>query len=463
MKKRVYLEKEYGYAIDENIDVYFKFDNTTVYTTGGKTKGYDNQGVCDTQIIKMVTYADIESFYGTIEVNRITKSEILVIQSMITFFTGVPFVEYCGYRSESCCFPIEVGEKDFIFRVGEKDYTSDLLLLLNKVEKDKETVISLLDRWRKASYLVEESTDANLYHDEAILDYFHIIELLSEIHKDELKTKMNSSLNSLLKNFYKENLIYNDNQIEEKVNKNKYVLSDILITNEITISQKSKYFLAKYEILDEVTCYFLDDLIITRNAIAHGRKIYKKNALWPVSPFFYLAQNSYDNISTLSILTARMISGFVGMQCWTKEWEAKKCSMLPPQDKLNSFLKNVSDFSEITAESLIIGNSLNISWDAIFWYYSQNPKKFSIQRISSAMKDFYRNTVTDEISSYIIFNISVVLSDSEDNDISQKARENVKLIVDKQWYPWSNFKDIYSYLEYKDIPPIWYKQFLENR
>ena len=48
----------------------------------------------------------------------------------------------------------------------------------------------MLDRWRKSNYLIQESVDANLYHDESILSFFHIIELLSEIYKNELKEKL---------------------------------------------------------------------------------------------------------------------------------------------------------------------------------------------------------------------------------------------------------------------------------
>ena len=43
------------------------------------------------------------------------------------------------------------------------DYTSDLEILLKKLDKEPELTISLLDRWRKAIYLKAESCDADLY------------------------------------------------------------------------------------------------------------------------------------------------------------------------------------------------------------------------------------------------------------------------------------------------------------
>lgn len=52
------------------------------------------------------------------------------------------------------------------------DYTSDLEILLKKLDKEPELTISLLDRWRKAIYLKAESCDADLYYDEATLSFF---------------------------------------------------------------------------------------------------------------------------------------------------------------------------------------------------------------------------------------------------------------------------------------------------
>jgi len=266
-----------------------------------------------------------------------------------------------------------------------------------------------------------------------------------------------------LKKFYEDNLTYNANQINEKITKNKGVLSEILVESELTISQKSKYFLKRYGLLDEITSYFIDNLIGTRNAIAHGRKIYKNNVIWPVPPFFCLAQDSYECLPSLSILTARMISCFVGLKCWKEEWEKERRNLLPSKDMFNNFLKEPTKFSEVTAELLCKGNPDNISWTAAFWYYTQEPKRFSIERISNAMKELYLDTTIDKNAACLLFNISVVLCDSKDDDISEKAKENVKLIIDNGWCPWSNHKDIYGYLEYKNVSPIWYKDYLLNR
>jgi hypothetical protein len=463
MKKKVFIEKTYAYPIEEEFAIYFKYGNSTIFSTGERTFAGDGKGIYEASELKIVSSAEIEEFYGITEANRQTKSEILVIQGIVTFFTGIPFVEYCGHSQTQSRTPIEVEDKDFGLKVGNQDFTSDLILLLQLLENEKSIIISLLDRWRKATYLVEESVDANLYHDEAILDYFHIIELLSEVSKDELKTLLESSIQIFLDRFYSDNLIYSPNQINDKINNMKGTLGELLVDKELSIAQKSKFFLEKYGLFDEMTGYFMDNLISTRNAIAHGRNIYRNNVLWPVPPFFYLAQDSYQSLPSLKVLTARMISCFAGLKCWETEWEQEKFNLLPVKEIFSAFLKDPTKYSEITIESLYEGNSYNISWMAAFWYYTQDTKRFSIERICTAMKAFYTNTSVNENNATFLFNISVVLCDSLDKEISDKAIENVKLIIENQWYPWSNYKDIYGYLDYHNLPPIWYKSYLLNR
>lgn len=60
------------------------------------------------------------------------------------------------------------------------DYTSDLEILLRKLAEEPELIITLLDRWRKAIYLKSESSDADLYYEEAALSFFHILELFGD-------------------------------------------------------------------------------------------------------------------------------------------------------------------------------------------------------------------------------------------------------------------------------------------
>lgn len=91
-----------------------------------------------------------------------------------------------------------------------------------------------------------------------------------------------------------------------------------------------KYFLEKYELLDDNVAFFVDNMIKVRNAIAHGRITYQKIFMWPLPPFFNLAKDSYENIEFLYFLTAVMISRYVGIKCWENEWRESKNYLMPP-------------------------------------------------------------------------------------------------------------------------------------
>lgn len=462
MKSKIYQEKIYGYVVEEHLEIYFEYDDTIVYSTDEKVSMGNDSDVYEGQVIKMVSVQGVETFYGIMEMGRLSKSEILSIQDIITFFTGVPFIEYCGYSKSEGISPIKVNKKELIFKVGQKDYTSDLKILLNKIKQEKKLVISLLDRWRKAIYLIDESVDANLYHDEAILSFFHIIELLSEVNKNELFEKMSNEINSMLYNFYNKNLKYNDNQINEKINGNRKILNDILIGNELNLSQKIKYFLDKIGLYDEIVSNFVDNIIKIRNSIAHGREIYNSSVCWPLPPFFNLADNSYKYVDLLYSFTARMVACYIGVECWKDEWLECKKKLLPSKNIFSDYLKNYSNYVDITVQSLYEGNKYNITWDNIFEMYVNDHQKYNIEVISNAFKECFLNTIMNPSIGICIFNISVVLCDSVDSEVSNKAKENVVFIIENNLIPWGNKKDIYGYLNHYNITPIWYKNYLVN-
>jgi len=249
----------------------------------------------------------------------------------------------------------------------------------------------------------------------------------------------------------------------DKITKNKGVLSEILIQGELTISQKCKYFLKQYGLLDEITSFFVDNLVFTRNKIAHGRKIYTNNVTWPVPPFFSLAQDSYEFLQPLKILTATMISCFAGLDHWRDKWREEQSYLLPSKDRFSAFLNEPTQLSILVTEQIYRENLEDIIWLAAFRYYTHDPKQFNIERLSNAMKKLYLYANVDENTAFYLFNISVVFCDSKDNDISEKAKENVKIIIDNGWDPWSNFKDVFGYLEHKNVTPIWYKDYLLKR
>ncbi|UPK45485.1 hypothetical protein [Paenibacillus pabuli] len=199
-----------------------------------------------------------------------------------------------------------------------------------------------------------------------------------------------------------------------------------------------------------------------RNAIAHGRFTYQEKLSWPLPPFFFMSNESFEILDSLNFLTARLISCYLGIECWRKEWEEVNEDLMPPDKLLERFLINVAEFPELNCVSINEPNQYHITWTTIFKHYVSNPKKFKIDKLEIALKSLFMNCTVNESNAGDLFNISVILSDSKDEEIQNTAIKNIDLIIQNRWYAWSNKRDIYSYLEKMNVSPIWYLNYLKQ-
>lgn len=451
---------QYFYDCELNsIDIYFEYGNSVVFSTGKKTTAHDGIKTIKYAELTVISKCPVEQYQEPFEVKRYFRGENLVIQGIISFFTGLPLTIYHSNSSAAGIEPIEYKKQKIHLSMDGSDYTSDLEILLKKLVKEPELIITLLDRWRKAIYLKAESCDADLYYDEATLSFFHILELFGDTVNRELKTKLEDNIEKMMQQHYA-NYYFNDIQIKQMIDQNKKAVNSILIGDFLSLSVKVKYFLEKYKLLDDNVAYFVDNMVKVRNAIAHGRITYQKLFMWPLPPFFSLAKDSYENSEFLFFLTAVMISRYVGMNCWEKEWLETKNYLMPSQQSVKSFLKG--EF-HLEKEAMIKGNEYNITWRTLFNYYVKKPKKEIRREIELAVADLFIDTLVNEENAPDIFNVSIIFADSEKREIQEKAIENIKIIVKEDWHAWSNIRDAYIYLEFYSVDILWYKEFLINR
>ena len=458
MAVMTYEQKFYNCELD-SIDVYFEYGNSVVFCTGEKRivqKGIDSFYCAR---LTVISKCSVEQYQGPSEVTRFFREDNLVIQGIISFFTGFPLTVYHCESSSVGLEPIEYEKQKTHLSVEGIDYTEDLKILLKKLEEEPELIITLLDRWRKAIYLKEESCDADLYYDEAILSFFHILELFGDTVNKELRAKLENNIQKMLHQHF-ENFYLNDMQVEQMVEQNQRAVNSLLIGDFLSLSVKVKYFLEKYELLDDNVTEFIDSMIKVRNAVAHGRITHQKMFMWPLSPFYNLAKDSYENIQFMYFLTAVMISRYVGIQCWQKEWNETKKFLMPSRQIIKAFLKG-----ELTVEkdSLLHGREYNISWRTLFNYYVKNPKKEIRRQLESAIADMFINTSVNKENAPDIFNLSIILADSKEKEIREKAIKNVGIIVKEKWYGWSNIRDAYNYLQFYSVEVEWYRNFLYNK
>lgn len=456
MKERAYSKYRYAYMASD-VDVYFKYNDSIVYSTGEEIDTSDDQ--C-TEII-IITETQLEEYSSVKNIGRQCRSELLAIQDILSFFTGIPMTVYDCIGVSDGFEPIPYPVQETHFSIGDEDFTSDLLKMLERVEQEPQRLITLLDRWRKAMYLRSESYDADLFYDEAILSFFHILELFGENCSAEIRTKLEDNIKAFLKTYFRSTYL-SSTQVDAEIGKNKKAINNLLIGNHLTLSTKIKYFLEKYQLLDDNVAFFVDSMINIRNAIAHGRITHHNKFIWPLSPFFNLAKDSYENMVFLYLLTAVMISRYIGISCWEKEWEGAKELLLPPVETFTSFLDETLMFDELDSDGLLTGNVYHLTWMTIFNHYIKNPKKEILRKIEKRVKVFFMETGIDEGDAPDLFNISLLFADSDDVEIKNRAVENITLIIKNRWSGWSNFKDAYSYLDFYNVELTWYKEFLES-
>lgn len=450
----------HSFAYEEyDLDVYFEYNNTVVFSTHEEIGDKLSQKKGSELIV--ITKYRVDEYESVADYSRYCREDILCIQGIITFFTGFPLTVYNINKSSASIEPIPYKKNTNYLKIDDVDYSSDLNRMLEKIDDESNFIITLLDRWRKAIYLKEESCEADLFYDEATLSFFHILELFGDCVNRELRENLDRNIEGLLANYFKA-FYFSDKVINEKVLENKKNISSILVGEYLSLAVKIKYFLEKYKMLDDNVAFFVDSMIKVRNAIAHGRIAYQNKFIWPLSPFFNMAKNSYENIDFLFFMTAKMISSYIGITCWDNEWEEEKKYLLPHKSILDSFLDDKLLINDFCEEMLFDGNKYNITWRTIFNHYIRDPKRSLIDKIEIKLKKYFIKTEMNEDTAPDLFNISLVFSDSYDEDIKNKAISNIKLAILKQWHGWPNFKDAYSYLDFYNVNLKWYKSFLDN-
>jgi hypothetical protein len=440
-------------SIDEFI-VEFKFNDTTVYTE-------ENQLIVE--CIKA-----IDSIDSPLEIKRYTRPDLLVIEGILSYFTGHLFTIY--ELKESKTQMVETGMNPSKNIASTKlslegsDHSKDLTLLLEKIKEKrfKTLIITLLDRWRKALYMVGES-EVNTYHDEAILTHFHILELLVVHYYDDFKEEANEEIKRFLTVFASETLNQSGNSKENTINSKLKILKEVLISDEASITTKINYFLKRHSMLDERTNSLVNKIVKIRNSIAHGRMSYKEKLIWPLPPFFNISSGeSQMVISQIQILTARAIAVHLGLDSWKEDWEFVHSTLPPSDEVLINFIKNTDEHRKITGSDLIDGSYKNITVESLVDYYVENRSKCSLTELEQALAKTLIDVPINEENSGILFLASVLLSDSQNEELSSISRSNVELVHKNDWYGYSNIKDIVRYFDFYNIEVKWLYSWIEQ-
>lgn len=269
----------------------------------------------------------------------------LSLLGIVSFLVSEPFTVFNAAQSSAVdgnvLDKLKAGQQNKLI-IDDVDLTDYLNEFLNKLEElkehEKSLFFSLLDRWRKARYMEEESNESFLYEDEATLSYFHVLELLGDVYSKHLSIEANSLIKDFSNTFNSSILSLHMNALESENNSKLKLLSGILF-KDISVTSKILFFLKHFKLYDDRVAFWIRNLVEARNSVAHGRRVHYAKAIFPVQPFFPLISNNLYTLGFLRILTAKAISSHIGISLYSKEWDEIKDYLLDDDFITKTFLK----------------------------------------------------------------------------------------------------------------------------
>lgn len=305
--------------------------------------------VSDSKKTELILEASIELLpleWSAVVMER-ARPVFLIALGVLSFFLNKPLSILSS--AKQACMHIE--DCDFICDTSKvtlnfdwKDFSKDLQNLLSTLgsNQDKDALIySLLDRWRKAKHLSEESSDAPLYIEESILAFFHILELLGEEYSDEIKEEASKEIVSHLSKVGEDVLFCKSESLKNFITEWKKIY-EIYTYQRIGVQQKILFLLKKLDLLNAKSEYFIMEAVKTRNHIAHGRKTHIKESSVSFPVFFPLIQTPFFLSEDIWLFAWKVIAVYLWIWLYSMEWDAFMEELPEPPNLVKAFLQKIN-------------------------------------------------------------------------------------------------------------------------
>lgn len=446
----------YYLELERNIEINFIFEKCSVDTLGQIPKlDKDNKG--EFGYLRLTFEYELKEYESITNGAILCRPRYLSILGILSFLLDQPFNVF-GLNSSSTIFPEGINglkiSKESKFCIDDVELTEQLEELLNVLRKSKEheksLIFSLLDRWRKGRFLEMDTNESLLYDDETILTYFHVLELLGDVHSKSLYNESRTLIDSFVEGFNNQVLTLHGKALESE-NKAKSKLLYSLLNKDISVSAKILHFFKKANLYSNETDFWVKNLVQARNKVAHGRRGHYDKAVFPVKPFFPLNENNLYPLKYLRILIAKAIASYLEISIYDNEWKEVKNTLIPNSDVVKAFLE-VGNFSPIekltTTEEKIIFGGLNFH--------------VLIRKIKPELTiEFYSKYLKLEVNNegFLSANIvaMVILYEStNDDDILDMLEVAFIRITELDCNPHLKFKDMLYFLDFHnfDTPRI---------
>lgn len=424
----------------------------------------DTSEFCKYGYIVIEAPTQVEVFDSANEASRYVRPLELAVFGVLSYLTGHHFSVYevlgtwrtkAPFVPTEQAYPVAPGNPRLIW--GGEDLSGDLAKILavssESTDGERRFLFSLLDRWRRAQYLLCQS-EAGLHHEEAFLGFFHILELLATkfdaAQKNEAQERLKEFVADLLEKTFK----LRGPKLQSEVQTKAKSLSNIFLAPDFfSISSKILYFLDHFGLLNTRTHALVGDVVKTRNEIAHGRTTFRQGMVWPVPPFFPILPQNSQLTEILQVLTARAIGAYYELDAWNNPWDSVLDGLDPPLDVIKSFVSRFnemglsnSDFAEGTHESVTPASVLNT--------YLKG--KITFEQLENTLGDYVlrQNDVRSFSSTTAL--AMVLLADSANEELAGHCRQNVPKIPPDQ-FEVTNIKDVLRVLEDLGVKPVWFR------
>lgn len=331
-------------TLNRKIDLDFTFEQCIVKTVQSVLTIQNKEGA-EFGYLQLSIEFELNEYESLTDTPIFVRPRYLSLLGIISFLVSEPFTVFntapFSMVDGNILDELKVGQQNRLI-IDNDDLTDNLNDFLDKLEKseehEKSLTFSLLDRWRKARYMEEESDGNFIYEDEATLSYFHVLELLGDVYSKHILMEADNLIKDFSNTFNSNILSLHMNALESENNAKSKLLSGILI-KDISVTSKILFFLKHFKLYDNRTAFWIRNLVEARNSVAHGRRVHYAKAIFPVKPFFPLISNNLYALESLRILTAKAISSHIGISLYSKEWNEINACLIDDDFATKAFLK----------------------------------------------------------------------------------------------------------------------------
>lgn len=403
---------------------------------------------------------ELESYDSHIQGAAKIRPDILIILGILSFVTGEVFIPANSFTASHSMVANHIQDEteNSTLECNKHRLSNFLTKVLNQIKvasfEKKVLCFTIFERFRKALYLEKESEDNDIFIDESVLAYMHILEVLSDEFKDELNEE-----NGIKRTVLSKKII---SYAKENNSQSKEIIRLINTWDNTRVSLKSKIFhlLSTFNLDNIKSKAIVERFIEHRNGIAHGRKnLYQEKLVFPLPQFFSFIKDIDEDVELIKILAARCIAKFLTIDLWKTEWEFKLQTEFMPLDVVKEFVKNF--ISNEKQNQTFLRKGLNdIYLHTLTYYYRKN--KLSFLQLENTIGDIIIKCKKAKYVYQRLFEASVILADSSKSGLAKKSKKIVSDVYHNKWNYHSNIRDVIKEYQYHGKELVWYEAWLKD-